>query len=135
MLSKYDLKNGTTFVLKLSDAASLPALWVERLCGDVATYWYEVYRKSDWEALRTRGAQVFRHRVTEAEAEGVRRSERCVLIQTPAVKAEELDPPPKRPKPLQPGWENEGGSLAPIVPPADNLTDCNSPVAQDGGTA
>jgi hypothetical protein len=30
MLSKYDLKNGTTFVLKLSDAASLPALWVER---------------------------------------------------------------------------------------------------------
>jgi hypothetical protein len=77
----------------------------------MAAYWYAVYRRSDWAALRAHGAEVFLNRVTEAEAERVRRSGRCIVIDTPDVKAEEIDSPTPRASPLQPGWENEGGSL------------------------
>ena len=115
MLSKDELANGTTFILKLTDAAGAPAQWVASLRGKMAIKWYEIYQRSDWEALRARGSQVFHHRVTEAEAERVRNSGRCIVIHTPEVKAEEIEAPSEQNKPLQPGWENDGGSLAPIV--------------------
>jgi hypothetical protein len=62
----------------------------------MAAYWYAVYRRSDWAALRAHGAEVFLNRVTEAEAERVRRSGRCIVIDTPDVKAEEIDSPTPR---------------------------------------
>jgi hypothetical protein len=114
MLSKDDLSNGTTFILKLTDAAGAPVQWVACLRGEIALHWYEVYRRSDWTALRAQGGEVFRDRVSEVEAERIRKSGRCIVIHTPQVKAEEIDSPYPRTKPLQPGWENEGGSLAPV---------------------
>ena len=112
MLSKDDLSNGARFILKLTDANGVPAQWVATLRGGIAAYWYAVYRRSDWAALRAHGAEVFHERVTEAEAERVRRSGRCVVIHTSAVKAEEITAPIQRTKPLQPDWEDDGGSLA-----------------------
>ena len=129
MLSKDDLSNGATFILKLTDANGVPAQWVATLRGGIAAYWYAIYRRSDWAALRAHGAEVFHERVTEAQAERVRRSGRCVVIHTSAVKAEEIAPPTQRAKPLQPDWENDGGSLAPTV-----LLSSNE-VAGDGATA
>jgi hypothetical protein len=114
MLSKDDKSNGTTFILKLLDTARAPVQWVASLRGDTAVYWYEVYRRSDWAALRAQGGDVFHDRVTEAQAEHVRRSGRCIVIHTPEVKAEEIVPRKPAPKPLQPDWENDGGSLAPL---------------------
>jgi hypothetical protein len=115
MLSKDQLSNGATFILKLTDTDGVPAQWVATLHGDIAAHWYLVYQTSDWAALRARGAEVFHDHVTEAEAERIRRSGRCVVIHTTAVKAEEIDAPPQRAKPLQPGWENEGGSVPPTA--------------------
>jgi hypothetical protein len=114
MLSKNDKSNGTTFILKLLDAARAPVQWVASLRGDIAVYWYEVYRRSDWAALRAHGGDVFHDRVTEAQAEHVRKSGRCIVIHTPEVKAEEIALPKPATKPLQPDWENDGGSLAPV---------------------
>ena len=116
MLSKDDLSDGINFILKLSDATGMPAQWVERLCGDIASRWYDIYCRSDWEALRAHGAEVFHNRVTEAEAEHVRRSAHCIVIHTPEVKAEQIDPHPRLPEAIQPRWENEGGLLMPMVP-------------------
>ena len=115
MLSQDELSNGATFILKLTDANGVPAQWVATLRGGIAAYWYAVYRRSDWAALRAHGGEVFHERVTEAQAERVRTSGRCVVIHTSAVKAEELASPIERAKPLQPDWENDGGSLAPGV--------------------
>jgi hypothetical protein len=54
-------------------------------------------------------------RVTEMEAERVRRSDRCIVIHTTAVNAQEIDPPMHAAKPLQPDWENDGGAIAAAV--------------------
>ena len=121
MLSKDDLSNGATFILKLTDAAGAPVQWVVSLRGGIAAYWYAVYRRSDWATLRAHGSEVFHDRVGEAEAERVRRSGRCIVIHTPEVKAEEIDSPKPGKKPLQPGWENEGGSLAAPVETASAI--------------
>ncbi|HEX8522044.1 MAG TPA: hypothetical protein VF669_07295 [Tepidisphaeraceae bacterium] len=114
MLSKDELSNGMTFILKLTDAAGAPVQWIASLRGDTAVYWFEVYRRADWAALRSHGGEVFHDRVTEAHAEHVRKSARCIVIHTPEVKAEEVSPPNPLTKPLQPNWENDGGSLAPV---------------------
>jgi hypothetical protein len=133
MLSRDDLSDGTTFILKLRDAAGAPAQWVTSLRGDIALYWYEVYRRSDWAALRAHGREVFQDRVTEAHAERVRRFARCIVIHTSDVKAEEVDPPHPAGRPLQPGWENDGGTLAPgLARPADQAA---HEMGQDRGAA
>jgi hypothetical protein len=115
MLSKDDLGDGINFILKLSDATGTPAQWTERFYGDIASRWYDIYCRSDWEALRAHGAEVFHNRVTEAEAERVRKSAHCIVIHTLEVKAEQIDPHPRLPEPIQPRQENEGGSLTQIV--------------------
>ena len=90
MLSNDDLANGTTFILKLRDAAGAPVQWVETLRGDLAARWYEIYRASDWQALRAGAAGVFVHAVTEEAAELARRARRCVVIKPPLIRVEEL---------------------------------------------
>ena len=62
MLSNDELNNGTSFTLKLWDAAGVATEWCETLSGDVARRWYDIYRRSDWEALRREGPAMFRHR-------------------------------------------------------------------------
>jgi hypothetical protein len=91
MLSNDELINGMPFVLKLWDAAGVATEWRETLKGDVARRWYDIYRRSDWEALRREAPDVFRHRV-EATAAGHGRTygERRVLIHTTAVNSAEM---------------------------------------------
>ena len=100
MLSKDEISKGINFILRLSNEAGTALHWVEMLSGETAVHWYEIYRSSDYQALRTEGAHVFRHRVGEAEAEHVRRSCRCIVIHTASVKAEEIDPPSGHAMPL-----------------------------------
>ncbi len=91
MLSKDEIRSGTTFILKLWDVVGVPSVWVETLQGDAAARWYDIYRNSDWEALQAEAAGVFRNRVTEAEAEAARRADgRCVFIRTMMVETGEL---------------------------------------------
>ena len=52
MLSHDELNNGSTFILKLQNAAGVWSQWVQTLHGDTARHWYEIYRDSDWPALR-----------------------------------------------------------------------------------
>jgi hypothetical protein len=92
MLSKDEIANGRTFILKLWDAEGKPTQWVERLCGDVARRWYDIYATSDWEALRLEAADTFHREVSETDAEATRlaRGTRCVFIHTRSVKTGEL---------------------------------------------
>jgi hypothetical protein len=89
MLSPDELKNGMTFVLQLDNAGGERVQWIETLRGETARHWYEIYRRSDWPALRAEAADIFHRRVTETEAEAVR-SHRCIFIHPAAVKADEL---------------------------------------------
>lgn len=94
MLSKDEINDGMTFILKLHDATGAPAQWIEKLQGVTAVRWYDIYRRSDWNALRTEAAGVFRHAVGETQAETVRSSRhRCIYIHTTEVKANELGEP------------------------------------------
>lgn len=91
MLSRDELSYGITFVLKLWDTAGVPFQWIETFRGDMASHWYDIYRSSDWEALRREASDVFHRGVTEAEAETARTSRtRCIYIHTDSVKADEL---------------------------------------------
>jgi hypothetical protein len=95
MISHDELTNGMTFVLQLRNAAGVASQWMETLRGDVARRWYEIYRSSDWPALRLEAASVFRHSVTEAQMDNYLKAEtRCISIQTPSVKVEELSAAP-----------------------------------------
>ena len=97
MLSPDELKDGMTFILKL-DATATPAgrtretvQWVETLRGDTARRWYDIYRRSDWDALRAEAGDVFHRRVDDAELQHLRKQRRrCVFIHTGAVTADEL---------------------------------------------
>lgn len=80
MLSIDELKDGIPFILKLADTAGTSQQWIESLSGPTAEHWYNIYRNSDWRALRAEHAQVFCHAVSEDEAEQFRRSRRCVVI-------------------------------------------------------
>ena len=82
--------DGRIFVLKLWDAAGVPSQWVETLTGDLARRWYRIYRFSDWSALRAEASATFRRSVTEEESVNVCERNRCVLIQTTAVRSEDL---------------------------------------------
>ena len=94
MLSPDELNDGMTFILQLQPRAAPgggPVQWVETLRGDTARRWYDIYRRSDWTALRAEAADVFHRRITEAEVTAVRAARpRCVFIHTPAVAADEL---------------------------------------------
>lgn len=92
MLSRDEIANGRTFILKLWDAGGRPAQWVETLRGDAARRWYDIYETSDWDALRREAASTFRRGVSEAEAEATRttRGQRCVFIHTRSVPTEDL---------------------------------------------
>jgi hypothetical protein len=94
MLSPDELKDGMTFILQLQATAAVggePVQWVETLRGDTARRWYDIYRRSDWIALRAEAADVFHRRVDDAELQGLRRQRRrCVFIHTPAVNADDL---------------------------------------------
>ena len=90
MLSIDELSNGIPFILKLCDANGKPVQWAETLCGDAARRWFEIYRSSNWDALRLQASGTFHHGLTEAEAETLRRSRRCVVIKTQAVAANDL---------------------------------------------
>jgi hypothetical protein len=90
MLSIDELANGIPFILKLQDASGTPIQWVQTLRGAVARRWYDIYQRSDWIALRTEATGVFLNCVTDEQAEHIRKSGRCVVIKTQAVKANEL---------------------------------------------
>jgi hypothetical protein len=93
MLSNDELTNGIPFTLKLWDAAGAPTEWCETLSGDLARRWYDIYRRSDWEALRREGRAVFRHRVDLTVAGPTRPyGQRCVFIHTTAVNSAEMGP-------------------------------------------
>jgi hypothetical protein len=85
MLSKDELSDGRIFILKLSDTAGVSSHWVQRLRGDVARRWYDIYRSSDWPTLRREAADVFRNPITQDDSRRISRKNRCVIIQTPAV--------------------------------------------------
>ena len=91
MLSKDEISDGMPFILKLWDADGVASTWIETLRGDIAKHWFEIYRTSDWGALRNEARDVFHRSVTEPEAEAVRTSRtRCVCIQTHAVVSSDL---------------------------------------------
>src|SRR5438874_140975 len=91
MLSRDEIADGVTFILKLWDTDGTPSQWVETLRGDTARRWYEIYRSSDRETLRVEAADTFHRHVSEVEAEKVRTSRhRCIYIHTDSVKANEL---------------------------------------------
>ena len=80
MLSIDELRDGIPFILKLGDPDGTPRNWIESLSGTTAEHWYNIYRNSDWRSLREEHAEVFRHAATQDEAERLRRSRRCVVI-------------------------------------------------------
>jgi hypothetical protein len=93
MLSTDEIDGGMTFILTLWDGAGTPTQWVETLRGDLARRWYEIYRNSNWAALRAEAAGVFRRGVTVGEAERVRTArQRCIYIHTHEVRPDQLEP-------------------------------------------
>ena len=90
MLSPDELTNGMTFILKLRDSIGTPIQWVQSLRGDMARRWYDIYQRSDWGALRSEAAGVFINAVSEDDAERSRKSGRCIVIKTQAVRSDEL---------------------------------------------
>ncbi len=95
MLSTDELANGKTFVLKLKDASGTSFQWVQVLRGAIARRWYDIYRASDWVALRLEAAAVFLKPVTEAQADRNCKTGQCIVIKTEAVKENELVRPPE----------------------------------------
>lgn len=91
MLSKDEISDGMTFILKLWDAGGVASTWIETLRGDTAKHWFDIYRRSDWVALRNEARDVFHRHVSEPEAEAVRTSRnRCIYIQTHDVISDSL---------------------------------------------
>ena len=58
MLSRDELKNGRPFILKLWDSTGASSHWVQTLKDDSARHWYDIYRRSDWGALRAEGREI-----------------------------------------------------------------------------
>jgi hypothetical protein len=65
---------------------------MERLKGDVARHWYDIYRKSDWQALREEATNAFGAPVPPADAARRQKSQRCVVIQPHTITANDLTP-------------------------------------------
>ena len=91
MLSSDELSHGTIFILKLWDVGGAPTYWVETLRNDVARRWYDIYRRSDWPALRSEAPDVFVHPASDREVTHVRKTHnRLVFIHTTEVGADEM---------------------------------------------
>ena len=91
MLSTDELHDGMHFILKLRNAAGVTSQWMEKLRDDVARHWYDIYRSSDWEALRTEASGVFCHSVSDAHMwDFLKTGTRCIFIDPPLVKVEDL---------------------------------------------
>ena len=91
MLSHDEIADGTIFILKLWDAGGAPSHWVETLRDDVARRWYDIYRRCDWEALRTEAPAVFLNPATDVQVDQIRKThKRLVLIHTADVKSDEV---------------------------------------------
>jgi len=90
MLSTDELNDGTTFILKLPDTSGNVIFWMQRLKGDVARHWYNIYRQSDWQALREQAADVFIAPVPQADAERTQKCQRCVVIQPHMMNSTDL---------------------------------------------
>jgi hypothetical protein len=95
MLSVDELADGKPFLLELKDASGIPIQWQQTLRGAVARRWYEIYRDSDWAALRLEAAGVFVDRVSAEQAEHSVKLGLCVVIKTDLVKENELVRPPE----------------------------------------
>jgi hypothetical protein len=90
MLSTDELTNGTTFILKLPDLNGKAIYWMQKLKGDVARHWYNIYRQSDWQALCNEAADVFMAPVPQADAERTQKLHRCVVIQPHTMTSNDL---------------------------------------------
>jgi hypothetical protein len=90
MLSHDELTDGKPFILQMRDAAGARIWWLETLRGDVARRWYDIYRNSDWPALRREAGGVFQSRVSQLDAERARTTQRCVVIKTDLVDESQL---------------------------------------------
>jgi hypothetical protein len=85
MLSIDELALGIPFILQLRNAEGGRVYWVETLQGETARHWFDIYRGSDWAALRREASGVFRNRVSQEEAERARTTQRSVVIRTDLV--------------------------------------------------
>jgi hypothetical protein len=91
MLSCDELSDGSIFILKLWDAGGASSHWVETLRDDLARRWYDIYRRCDWEALRTEAPAVFLNPTTEGEVARIQKThKRLVFIHTLDVKSDEV---------------------------------------------
>ena len=91
MLSSDELTNGRIFILQLWDAAGVPSQWAETLRGETARRWYDIYRTSNWDALRAEASGVFHNRLTDDETQALLGSrQRCLFLHTRAVGADDL---------------------------------------------
>ena len=90
ILTDEEVRGGKTFVLKLWDAVGVPTHWVETLRGEAARRWYDIYRRSDWDAVRAEGGAVFRHPASEGAAHVALSSGRCIYLETLMVETGEL---------------------------------------------
>jgi hypothetical protein len=90
-ISDDELNEGMIFILQLRNVAGGALQWIEILRGDIARRWYAIYQSSDWDALRMEAGGVFRNVVSQAQVDDVLEIVgRCVFINTPLVKLEEL---------------------------------------------
>ena len=81
MLSNDELSDGMPFILNLSEPDGTPRQWIETLRGETARRWYDLYRTSDWQAVRAAAPDVFHHDATADELEVLRKSRRrCIFI-------------------------------------------------------
>ena len=83
MITPDDRKNGMTFILQLEAAGAGLVTWVETLQGESADRWYDIYRRSDWGALRLQAAGVFQNRVSGTELQRVRKARAAGYSFTP----------------------------------------------------
>jgi hypothetical protein len=90
MLSNDELAEGIYFVLKLPDGTGAPVYWLQKLRGDAAGHWFEIYQRSDWEALAAEAVGVFGAPSSTEVVERTVRSLRCVVIQPHNLKAGDL---------------------------------------------
>ena len=90
MLSNDELADGIPFILQLRDAAGERVWWLQTLQGEIARRWYDIYRGSDWARLRLEALGVFQNRVSQADAERARTTQRCVVIRTDLVSEAQL---------------------------------------------
>jgi hypothetical protein len=91
MISDDELHDGMMFILQLKNSAGVEFQWMETLKDQVARRWYDIYRSSDWDALKAEAAGVFRHPVTETQRDDfLKKASRCISINTSVVKVEDL---------------------------------------------